>query len=295
MSDMLTENGKRRKHDGCDIVLNICEPLHDVLTDLQSRPSLPGLNNDQGSGDSGKPVHENLSDIIQAFLNTYVRRLFPKQKESTSRWRDVCLRFQNFILICQDIPEAVTILSDNWAIASKTLIFSANWFLASANICRPMPFKLYEQLALLVTVPKRCEGRDPIRIPYQMKAEARKGVILFLLRVSFTIGRVINRTDLMSDDRAYLILDPKDLNFTKDDIAWSASEMKKDVANVCEHLEALHTAIRVWCLKVRDVKKEKLRLLEPELCIGQQSRDGWGIVEVRDFYDPPLEASLLFK
>jgi hypothetical protein len=78
----------------------------------------------------------------------------------------------------------VTVLRENWAVARKTLMFSAKWFLASANICRLMPFKLYQQLSLLVTVLKRCDARDPARIPYQMKVKARKGAILFLLRAS---------------------------------------------------------------------------------------------------------------
>jgi hypothetical protein len=119
-------------------------------------------------------VHENLSDIIQVFLNTCVcscTRSLGCFQNKTSIWRDACLRFENFVLICQDILEAVTVLKENWAIASKDLIFSANWLIASANTCRPMPFKLYEQLSLLVTIPKRCEGKYHIYIPYQMKVQ----------------------------------------------------------------------------------------------------------------------------
>jgi hypothetical protein len=93
--------------------------------------------------------------LLKAFLKTNVRRLFPKQKVDSSRWRDVCLRFENLVLICRDNPEVVTVLIEKWVVVRKTLLFSTNWFLASANICGPMPFKLIDQLLLLATIPKR--------------------------------------------------------------------------------------------------------------------------------------------
>jgi hypothetical protein len=69
----------------------------------------------------------------------------------------------------------------------------------------------------------------------------------------------------------------------------------KDVANVSEQLEGLHSAVRIWCLQVRDANKEKLRLLKLEHVIGKQTRNGWRDVEVQDFHDPPRETSSLFK
>ena len=71
--------------------------------------------------------------------------------------------------------------------------------------------------------------------------------------------------------------------------------MKKDVSNVCEQLEVLHSAVRIWRLQVWDAKKKRLRLLKLELVIGKQTRDGWGDVKVQYFYDPPRETSTLFK
>jgi hypothetical protein len=56
--------------------------------------------------------------------------------------------------------------------------------------------------------------------------------------------------------------------------------MKKDIANVCEQLEVFHLAVQIWCLQVRDAKKEKLRLFKLELVIGKKTRDGWRDVEV---------------
>jgi hypothetical protein len=80
MSEVLITNGKRAKHDGCDVVLNICKPLRDVLTDLQNPTALPVLNIVQRNADSGESVHERLSGNVQVVLNTCVRGLFPKQK-----------------------------------------------------------------------------------------------------------------------------------------------------------------------------------------------------------------------
>jgi hypothetical protein len=71
--------------------------------------------------------------------------------------------------------------------------------------------------------------------------------------------------------------------------------MKNDVADVCKQLEVLHSAVRVWCLQVREAKKEKLRLLKLEHVVGKQTLDGWGYVEVQYFYDTPRETSSLFK
>jgi hypothetical protein len=84
-----------------------------------------------------------------------------------------------------------------------------------------------------------------------MKVKARKRVMLFIIRSSFTIVSIINPTNVSPSDRALLILDHKDLNLTENDITWTASDMKKDVANMCEQLEVLNSAVRIWCLQVR--------------------------------------------
>mgnify|MGYP003411285737 CR=1 FL=1 len=130
-------------------------------TCLTSCPGYPswGCRLGQISSGASQRQRESLPEHLRS-------RLFPKQKDNTSRWREVCFCRENLVLICRENPEMVTVIHENWAVARKTLIFSANWFLASANICRKMTFKLYEQLSLLVTVPKRCDARDPARISY---------------------------------------------------------------------------------------------------------------------------------
>jgi hypothetical protein len=167
-SDILLESGKRAKRDACDVVLNICEPLHDILSDLKNPVALPVLDVIHGDADSGRSGQERLRGNVKVFMSTYVRRLFQKQKDTTSRWREVCLRFENLVIICRENPEVVTVLYENWAVARKTLIFpqTGSSPRPTYNICRPIPFKIYEQLSLLVTDPKRCDARDPARIPY---------------------------------------------------------------------------------------------------------------------------------
>jgi hypothetical protein len=83
MSDILIESGKRAKREGCDVVLNICEPLHDILFDLQNPVALSVLGIIHGDEDSSRSVQERLSGNVKVFLRTYVRRLFPKQKDNT--------------------------------------------------------------------------------------------------------------------------------------------------------------------------------------------------------------------
>jgi aspartate/glutamate racemase len=70
MSDILLESLQRAKRDGCDVVLNICEPLHDILSNLQNPVALPVLDIIHGDADSGRSVQERLSGIVKVFLRT---------------------------------------------------------------------------------------------------------------------------------------------------------------------------------------------------------------------------------
>ena len=66
MSDIPLESGKRAMRDGCDVVLNMCEPLNDILSDLQNPVSLPVLDILHGDADSGKSVQKHLSGNVKS-------------------------------------------------------------------------------------------------------------------------------------------------------------------------------------------------------------------------------------
>ena len=78
--------------------------------------------------------------------------------------------------------------------------------------------------------------------------------------------RTRNKSDkLIAQDRAFLILDPKDLNLTENDIAWSASDMKKDVSNVCEQWR-FYILLSEFGVCKCGTPKEKAAIIEARAC-----------------------------
>jgi hypothetical protein len=144
------------------------------------------------------------------------------------------------------------------AIVRKTFFFSANWFFASTNICRIFHFKIYEELLLLRRVAGSAKASDPARVPYQMNDAARKSTILFTVRMSLLLCRVLYNTKDSVQRKSALIMDSVDMITENNDRSWSAAEMKTRVRVVADEIEILQDAVQHWCLQVLKQKVQSL-------------------------------------
>jgi hypothetical protein len=122
-------------------------------------------------------------------------------------------------------PKFLKFIMVNKAVVSRTLFFSPNWFCASINICRQLPFKLFQDMFLLSAVWKEVKPRSSVHVPYQMSLEAREHMAIFVLRTDFFIARVIHRTITTIFKKNACVVDPADLSVGAGEI-YCAKDMK---------------------------------------------------------------------
>jgi hypothetical protein len=188
-----------------------------------------------------------------------VRTLFTGIKNDKPRWRDVCIRFSNLLVLCLQAPEVVNVLRENWGVASKTLFFSANWFFASSNQCKKIPFKFYENMLLQSPLPGR--AGEPASSPYQMTFEARNSTMLFALRTSFLICRFLHRAKLVCPSKevttdvdvrkiaSALLLFPEDLRFPEEKVIWKSDFFRTSAKSYADLIESFHVSVYIWFLR----------------------------------------------
>jgi hypothetical protein len=190
--DLKEEIARKRKAGPSIAVLNICEPIEDALQDGTLILTDPLI---RGDGKPDQSFRKLCPTAIEKYTMNILRTLFTGINNDEPRWRDVCIRFSNLLLLCLQAPEAVNLLRGNRGVASKTLSFSANLFFASSNQCKMIPFNFNYNMLLRPPPPGR--AGEPASIPYQMNLEAGKSTMLFALWASFLFCRVLHRTKLV--------------------------------------------------------------------------------------------------
>jgi hypothetical protein len=151
-----------------------------------------------------------------------------------------------------------------------TLFFSANWFYASTNICRQLPFKLFEDLLLLSAVGNEVKPRSSVRVPYKMSLEAREYVAIFVLRNEFFITRVIHRTITTKFKKNACVVHPADHSVGAGEI-YCATYMKSIIDRFVDKVHYFHALLRGSVKKLSRISLGTFMALQPDSGLLQEA------------------------
>jgi hypothetical protein len=192
----------------------------------------------------------------------FCRWNFPTLHETQPAERTSSAAVTTRLSISVQEPNFLKVITVNKAVVSRTLYFSANWFCASTNICRQLPFKLFENLLLLSAIGKEVKPRSSVRVPYQMSLEAREHMAISFLRTDAFIARVKHMTITTKFKKNACVVGPADLSVGPGEV-YCVKDMKSRIDQFVDKVHYFHSAAERKCLEVVTKKFGTFMALQP--------------------------------
>jgi hypothetical protein len=247
-----------------DLIRQILDDPDDLASFLSSLLPLQ----EHGDSANASAFPRICPERVRVGVMQFCQRNFRTIDEDTTRWEDVARRFNNLLSIAVQQSNVHKVIEVDKAVVSRTLIFSANWFCLSTNMCRQLLFRLFEDLFLLSAVGKKVKPRSSVRVPYQMSSEARERMATFVLRTDFL--NLIHRASTTKFKKNACVVDPADLSVGAGKI-YCAKDMTSRIDQFVDKVQSFHSAAERWYLVVVKRKLKKFMALQLDSGLFQET------------------------